>query len=211
MSSPRNPKIPPPPLILPPSSSSPLSLSPHHPSPSLIPVSFFGSLQYSFSVRVGTDHYGALDNPATLLHPRQPTTTHNNPVNHPGPSLPTVRASRFIRDLPLPRTYRHPRHWFLVQAFSPVAHTINCGAPCTFYGDTLDILTPRPSTLCGLLLSLLEVLWARASCITNFSGPPCSYFVLISCFESDSTSSLYTIFHYYIPIKGQAGIERVVC
>lgn len=131
MSSPRNPKIPPPPLILPPSSSSPLSLSPPHPSPSLIPVSFFGSLQYSFS-GVGTDHYGALDNPATLLHSRQPTTTHNTPANHPGPSLPTVRASRFIRDLPLPRTYRHPRHWFLVQAFSPVAHTRNCGAPCTF-------------------------------------------------------------------------------
>lgn len=126
-------------------------------------------------MRVGTDHYGALDNPATLDNP----------------ALPTVRASRFIRDPPLPRTYRHPRHWFLVCRHSGVvAHNTaeTLSTKVLALRKHVGLHVPR---LCGLLLSLLEVPWARASCITNFSVSSLP-FCWISCFESDSTSSLYT-------------------
>lgn len=163
---------------------------------------------------MGTDHYGALDNPATLLHPRQPTTTHNTPAKPPW-ALPSTRQSFTIHPRPSPPTYI-PAPKALVSCASILARCAHnlLRSTCTFYGDSLNILDILHSTS-------FHTLRVAPFLIRSTLGP-CQLHnqlfwssLLLLCpdirFESDSTSSLYTIFHYYILIKGQAGIERVVC
>lgn len=126
---------------------------------------------------MGTDHYGALDNPATLDNP----------------ALPTVRASRFIRDPPLPRTYRHPRHWFLVQAFWPSRSQSLRSKTVQSYKSTSFTEHARLHVPSTRRVAPFLIRSTLGPCQLHNQLFWSSLLLLdISCFESDSTSSLYT-------------------
>lgn len=111
----KNPKIPPssvdPPFLPLPFTFLPSPLSSLHSLHPLIPVSVFAHCSIVSPcgwIQSITEPF--LDKPC---HPRQTL------------SLWPFQPSELHSSETLPRTYRHPRHWFPVQAFSsPVAHNI---------------------------------------------------------------------------------------